>query len=94
MFMTPPEYDAYCLYKAMKGLGTNEGVLIEIIGTRSPQQLMAVKVAFRQMYNEDLEKWVKDKQMPKLYIEREKEDGAQMNQPLLKFLRTVPRQKL
>ena len=60
MFMTPPEYDAYCLYKAMKGLGTNEGVLIEIIGTRSPQQLMAVKVAFRQMYNEDLEKWVKD----------------------------------
>ena len=31
MFMTPAEYDAVCLYKAMKGLGTNEGVLIEII---------------------------------------------------------------
>lgn len=60
MFMTPAEYDAYCLYKAMKGLGTNEGVLIEIIGTRTPQQLMKLKSAFRQIYNEDLEKWVKD----------------------------------
>ena len=59
MFMTPAEYDATCLYKAMKGLGTNEGVLIEIIGTRTPQQLMAVKEAFRALYNEDLEKWVK-----------------------------------
>ena len=59
MFMTPAEYDAVCLYKAMKGLGTNEGVLIEIIGTRGPTQLMAVKATFRQIYNEDLEKWVK-----------------------------------
>ena len=60
MFMTPPEYDATCLYKAMKGLGTNEGVLIEIIGTRTPPQLVAIKQTFRQLYNEDLEKWVKD----------------------------------
>ena len=59
MFMTPAEYDAVCLYKAMKGLGTNEGVLIEIIGTRGPTQLMAVKETFRRIYNEDLEKWVK-----------------------------------
>ena len=60
MFMTPSEYDATCLYKAMKGLGTNEGVLIEIIGTRSPQQLMTLKAAFREFYNKNLEKWVKD----------------------------------
>ena len=59
MFMTPSEYDATCLYKAMKGLGTNEGVLIEIIGTRTPQQLMIIKNTFRQIYNDDLEKWVK-----------------------------------
>jgi len=60
MFMTPAEYDATCLYKAMKGIGTNEGVLIEIIGTRTPQQLMVIKNAFKQIYNEDLEKWIKD----------------------------------
>ena len=59
MFMSPAEYDATCLYKAMKGLGTNEGVLIEIIGTRTPQQLTAIKLAFRDIYNDDLEKWVK-----------------------------------
>ena len=59
MFMTPSEYDATCLYKAMKGLGTNEGVLIEIIGTRSPQQLMTLKAAFKEIYKKDLEAWVK-----------------------------------
>ena len=59
MFMTPSEYDATCLYKAMKGLGTNEGVLIEIIGTRSPQQLMTLKAAFTEIYKKDLEAWVK-----------------------------------
>jgi hypothetical protein len=33
LFMTPPEYDAYCLYKAMKGIGTSEGILIEILAS-------------------------------------------------------------
>ena len=31
-FMTPTEYDAYCLNGALKGIGTKEGVLTEIIG--------------------------------------------------------------
>jgi len=60
MFMTPAEFDAMCLYKAMKGLGTNEGVLIEIIGTRTNQELQMVKDAFQREYKETLEKWVKD----------------------------------
>ena len=59
MFMTPAEFDAMCLYKAMKGLGTHEGVLIEIIGTRTSQQLMEIKDAFQREYNQSLEKWVK-----------------------------------
>jgi annexin A7/11 len=50
MFMTPPEYDAYCLYKAMKGLGTNEGVLIEIIGTRNNLQIQMIKAEFLKNY--------------------------------------------
>jgi annexin A7/11 len=59
MFMTPAEFDAMCLYKAMKGAGTKEGVLIEIIGTRTPQELMQVKDAFQREYNGSLEKWVR-----------------------------------
>ena len=58
LFMTPPEYDAYCLYKAMKGLGTNEGVLIEIIGTRSNQEIQMIKSEFFKNYGKPLEKWV------------------------------------
>ena len=59
MFMTPAEFDAMCLYKAMKGAGTNEGVLIEIIGTRTNEQLMQVKDVFQREYNKPLETWVK-----------------------------------
>jgi len=58
MFMTPPEYDAFCLYKAMKGLGTSEGVLIEIIGTRTNEQLRAIKDVFEREYKGTLEKWI------------------------------------
>jgi annexin A7/11 len=59
MFMTPAEYDAMCLYKAMKGLGTNEGVLIEIIGTRTNQELTEIKTVFNRDYGQTLEKWVR-----------------------------------
>ena len=58
LFMTPPEYDAYCLYKAMKGLGTNEGVLIEIIGTRKNEEIQMIKLEFQKNYGKPLEKWV------------------------------------
>ena len=57
--MTPAEYDAMCLYKAMKGLGTNEGVLIEIIGTRTNQELTEIKTVFNRDYGQTLEKWVR-----------------------------------
>ena len=59
MFMTPSEYDAMCLYKAMKGLGTDEGVLIEIIGTRTNEELREIKDVFEREYKGTLEKWVK-----------------------------------
>ena len=59
LFMTPPEYDAYCLYKAMKGLGTNDAVLIEIIGTRNNQEMQMIKDEFQKNYGKSLETWVK-----------------------------------
>jgi hypothetical protein len=54
-FMTPTEYDAYCLNGAMKGLGTKEGVLSEIIGSRTPQELQAIKQVYASNYGETLE---------------------------------------
>ena len=54
-FMTPTEYDAYCLNGAMKGLGTKEGVLSEIIGSRTPQELQAIKQVYAANYGETLD---------------------------------------
>ena len=54
-FMTPTEYDAYCLNGAIKGLGTKEGVLTEIIGSRTPQELAAIKQVYVANYGEVLD---------------------------------------
>ena len=54
-FMTPTEYDAYCLNSAMKGIGTKEGILTEIIGSRTPQELAAVKQVYAANYGEVLD---------------------------------------
>jgi annexin A7/11 len=42
--------DAEMLYKAMKGLGTNEKVLIDILCRRSCDQRVQIVQAFRQLY--------------------------------------------
>jgi len=54
-FMTPTEYDAYCLNGAMKGMGTKEGVLSEIIGSRTPRELQEIKRIYAANYGETLE---------------------------------------
>lgn len=54
--LTPTiEYDAAQLRKAMKGIGTDEEVLIEIIGTRAPAELEQITAAFKYLYEHDLE---------------------------------------
>ena len=54
-FMTPTEYDSYCLNSAIKGIGTKEGVLSEIIGSRTPQELLAIKQTYAANYGETLD---------------------------------------
>ena len=54
-FMTPTEYDAYCLNMAMKGIGTKEGVLTEIIGSRTSKELLPIKQIYSSSYREDLQ---------------------------------------
>ena len=59
LFTEPIEYDADELRGAMKGAGTNEDTLIEIIASRPPAVLMQIKQKFQQKYNRDLETDVK-----------------------------------
>ena len=54
-FMTPTEYDAYCLNMAIKGIGTKEGVLTEIIGSRTSKELLQIKQIYSSSYGEDLQ---------------------------------------
>jgi len=56
----PDELDAMLLHKAMKGLGTVDHVLIEILATRTPDHIKKIKEAFVKKYGESLEKWLSD----------------------------------
>ena len=59
LFTDPIEYDADELRKAMKGIGTNEDTLIEIIASRPPNILRQIIAKFNEKYKRDLEKDVK-----------------------------------
>ncbi|XP_027710449.1 annexin A3 [Vombatus ursinus] len=53
--VTPPAvFDAKQLKKAMKGSGTNESSLIEILTTRSSQQLKEISQAYYTVYKKSL----------------------------------------
>ena len=56
--MTPSEYDAHCLYEAMKGLEAREDVLAEIIGSRKLQEIQEIKQVYAANYGELLENHV------------------------------------
>lgn len=58
LFRTPQERDAIYLYKAMKGAGTDDETLIEIICSRSNVELKKIIEEYKTIYNEDLEKKV------------------------------------
>uniref|UniRef100_A0A3Q3W566 Annexin n=1 Tax=Mola mola TaxID=94237 RepID=A0A3Q3W566_MOLML len=54
--MTPPIiYDMTSLYNAIKGAGTDEKVLVEILASRTPDEVKRISAAYRQEYDDDLE---------------------------------------
>ena len=59
LFYTPTDYDCYQIYKAVDGLGTNEETLIEIISSRTNEELNKIKQRYPQMYKSDLIELIK-----------------------------------
>ncbi|KAI1900837.1 hypothetical protein AGOR_G00053970 [Albula goreensis] len=55
LLMTTPEYDAYELRNAIKGAGTDEACLIEIMASRLPSEIKAFTEIYKKEYGESLE---------------------------------------
>uniref|UniRef100_UPI00398EC67B annexin A5-like n=1 Tax=Pristiophorus japonicus TaxID=55135 RepID=UPI00398EC67B len=55
LLKTPLQYDVSELHNALKGAGTDEKCLIEILASRTNQELRAIIQAYKQEYGNDLE---------------------------------------
>uniref|UniRef100_A0A7M4F443 Annexin n=1 Tax=Crocodylus porosus TaxID=8502 RepID=A0A7M4F443_CROPO len=55
LMMTPAQYDAKQLKKAMEGAGTDESILIEILATRNNREIQAINEAYAAVYHKSLE---------------------------------------
>ena len=59
LFTDPVEYDADCIYRAIKGAGTDEETLIEIFASRPNWYLNKIKSIYNEKYKKDLEEHVR-----------------------------------
>lgn len=55
LMLTPAEFDAKMMRKAIEGAGTDEHALIEILVTRSNEQIHAMNAAYQSAYKKSLE---------------------------------------
>ncbi|XP_053319451.1 annexin A6 [Spea bombifrons] len=55
LMMTPAQFDAKQLNKAIAGAGTDEKVLIEILATRTNEEIHAINQAYQNAYHKSLE---------------------------------------
>ncbi|XP_056145963.1 annexin A1a [Lampris incognitus] len=59
LLKTPAQYDAQQLKLAMKGLGTDEDTLIEILASRTNREILAIKKAYKEENKKELEDDIK-----------------------------------
>ncbi|XP_068444844.1 annexin A5b [Clinocottus analis] len=55
LMTSPLAYDVSSLRNAIKGAGTDEKVLVEILASRTPEQVKEMVAAYRKEYDDDLE---------------------------------------
>ncbi|XP_064385002.1 annexin A4-like [Halichondria panicea] len=55
IMMPIPDFAAYSVKKAVKGLGTDEETLIEVICTATNEELTAIKEAYKRLYKKSME---------------------------------------
>jgi len=53
LVMDRADYDAELLYNSVKGIGTDDGQLIEVVCTRSPKEIELMLEAFKRLYKKD-----------------------------------------
>ena len=56
LFKPTVDFDAWCLHDAMAGAGTTESTLIEIMCSRSNDEIKAIKEVYKKLYKKDLAK--------------------------------------
>ncbi|XP_072321555.1 annexin A2-like [Eucyclogobius newberryi] len=56
LLKSPAEYDAAELKASMKGLGTDEEALIELVCSRSNEEMLNIKKVYRDLFKKELEK--------------------------------------
>ncbi|XP_023574592.1 annexin A13 [Octodon degus] len=84
----PSEYAARQLQKAMKGLGTDEAVLIEVLCTRSNKEISAIKEAYQRLFDKSLESDVKGdtsgtfKKILVSLLQADRDEGDEVNKEL------------
>lgn len=56
LLKSPPEYDAASLNASMKGLGTDEETLIELVCSRTNDEMVTIKKVYKDMFKKELDK--------------------------------------
>lgn len=56
LLKSPTEYDASQLNASMKGLGTDEETLIELVCSRSNEEMVNIKRVYRDLFKKELDK--------------------------------------
>jgi len=84
--MTPPlAYDVEALRNAIKGAGTDEKVLVEILASRTCQQIKDIVAAYRQEYDDNLEEDIAGdtsghfKRLLVILLQASRQQGVQQN---------------
>ncbi|XP_051558340.1 annexin A5-like [Myxocyprinus asiaticus] len=83
LMTSPIMYDVTCLRDAIKGAGTDEKVLTEILASRSANEVNEIKSVYKREYDDDLEKDVTSdteghfKRMLVVLLQASREQGIQ-----------------